>query len=73
MRLKTNRIPSPLRLARVSAGLRQRDLADAIGRPICYVSRLENGGYALLTPRIAEELAAALDVPAVLIFMGRPK
>jgi len=73
MSMKTNRIPSPLRLARVSAGLLQRDLAAAIGRPICYVSRLENGGYARLTPKIAEELAATLEVPAVLIFMGRTK
>ena len=43
----------------------QRDLAAAIGRPICYVSRLENGGYARLTPEIAEALHMTEPIGAI--------
>lgn len=62
---------SPLRLARLAAGLRQVDLAATIGRSRLFICRLEIGGYARLTPEIAETLAAAVNVPAALLFARR--
>lgn len=60
--------PSPLKVARASAGKRQRDLAEEVGRSPAFICRLERGGSALLTPEIAETLSASLGVPAVLLF-----
>jgi len=64
-----------IRLARVAARFTQTELAGLLDPPRsqAFISRLENGGYARLTPKIAEELAATLKVPAVLIFKGREK
>lgn len=65
-----NNKPSPLRIARQVAGLRQTDLATAINRSQMFVSRLERGRSAILTPEIADRLADTLGSPAVLLFNG---
>lgn len=62
---------TPLRLARLAAGLRQADLAAVIDRSQMFVHRLEVGGPARLTPEIADKLAAAVNVPAALLFSRR--
>jgi len=62
-----------LTIARVTAGLRQRDLAVAIGRSTAFVSRLETGGRAILTAEVAERIAATIGTPAFLLFAGRDK
>lgn len=68
-----NTKPSPLRIARVSAGVRQADLAKSIARSTMFVSRLERGGSATLTPEIASRIAESVNVPAVLLFAGPKK
>ena len=65
-----NTNPSPLRIARVSAGVRQADLAASIARSTMFISRLERGGCAVLTPEIAARIAETVNVPAVLLFAG---
>ena len=60
-----------LRTARRIAEITQKDIATEIGRSQMYVSRLERGGYARLTPETAEKIAALVKVPAVLLFAGR--
>ncbi|HBO69164.1 MAG TPA: hypothetical protein DD658_03075 [Deltaproteobacteria bacterium] len=59
---------SPLRVARVSAGLRQRDLAEQVNRSSAYICRLENHGPAVLTPQIAKRISEAVRTPAVFLF-----
>lgn len=71
--MKNFKSPSPLKVARVSAGLRQRDLAEAIGRSTPYVCRIETGGPAVLTPEIAEQIAAAVRTPSFILFAGTKK
>jgi transcriptional regulator with XRE-family HTH domain len=61
---------SPIRIARVSSGLRQTDLAAEINRSQMFVSRLECGGYAVLTPEIADRIAEVLGVPGAVLFRG---
>jgi transcriptional regulator with XRE-family HTH domain len=68
-----NNTLSPLRTARLLAGVRQVELASAVDRSTMYISRLERGESARLTGEIAEKLAAAVDVPAVILFMGSKK
>lgn len=63
--------PSPLRVARVAAGLYLRDIAQAVDRSISFVHRLEVGGYARLTPEIAFRIGEAVGVPAPILFPGR--
>lgn len=65
-----NNKPTPLRIARQVAGLRQADLAAEINRSQMFVSRLERGRSATLTPEIAERIADTLGSPAVLLFNG---
>ena len=60
--------PSPLRVARVSAGLRQCDLAERVNRSPAYICRLENHGPAVLTPEIAKRISEAVGSPAVFLF-----
>jgi len=62
--------PTPLTIARISAGLRQRDLAERIDRSTAFVSRLETGGPAVLTHEIAERIADAVGTPSFVIFAG---
>ena len=64
------RIPTPLKIARISAGLSQSDLAAKIERGHVFVHRLETDGCAVLTSEIAEKIASAVGVPAVVIFSG---
>lgn len=62
-----------LRTARRVADLKQKDIAAEIGRSQMFVSRLERGGYARLTPEIAEKIAAIVGVPSVILFAGPKK
>jgi len=64
---------SPLRTARVGSGLRQADLAAIIDRSQMFISRLERGGYAVLTPEIAERITEVVGVPGVILFRGNGK
>ena len=57
-----------LRISRIAAGLRQRDLAHLIGRSTSFVCRLETGGPASLTPEIAKTIAQAVNAPAAVLF-----
>jgi transcriptional regulator with XRE-family HTH domain len=64
-----NNKPSLLRVARLSVGLRQADLATAVCRSKMYVSRLERGLSAVLTEEIATRCAAATGISSQLLFM----
>ena len=60
--------PFPLlRVARVSAGFMQEDLAKRIGRSPAFVSRIETGGPALITKEVASKIAKALNLPPSLV------
>lgn len=65
--------PTPLTIARITAGLRQSDLAEGIGKSTAYIHRLETGGPAILTPEIAERIAAAVKTPSFILFAGSKK
>jgi len=65
--------PKPLTIARITAGLRQVDLAAAVGKSNAFISRLENNGPAVLTPEVAERIASAIGTPAFLLFSGMKK
>jgi len=65
--------PTPLTIARVTAGLRQSDLAENIGKSTAYIHRLETGGSATLTSEIAERIASAVGAPSFVIFQGGRK
>jgi transcriptional regulator with XRE-family HTH domain len=65
--------PFALRTARRVAEITQNDIAAEIGRSQMYVSRLERGGYARLTPEIAEKIAALVGVPSFILFKGERK
>lgn len=68
--LRKSNPPTPLTIARISAGLRQIDLAATIGKSNAFISRLENGSGAVLTPEIAEKIASAVGTPSFAIFKG---
>ncbi len=56
------RLGALLREARESAGLLQRDLAKALGRPQQYVSQYETGGHRLDIWELGE-VSRALGLP----------
>jgi transcriptional regulator with XRE-family HTH domain len=58
--------PGPLRLARLTRGWRQADLASRAGCSRRYVSKIE-AGY-LPAPHVQEALAAALELDALELF-----
>jgi transcriptional regulator with XRE-family HTH domain len=57
-----------LRIYRGAAGLTQVDLAAQIKRSPAFVSRVENGGPATLTPAIAEKIGAVVGVAPAILF-----
>jgi transcriptional regulator with XRE-family HTH domain len=57
-----NKPTSVLQLARIKVGLRQKDVAHEIGRSTQFISRVENGGSATLTPELAERIGAVVAV-----------
>lgn len=73
--METNSSPSFLRIIRIQSGLRQRDVAEAIGRSTQFVHRLETSGPALLTPAIAEKIGTVVAVSPAELFgeAYRPK
>ena len=73
MRCTHNKPLTPLKLARLSAGLRQIDLAADIGKSPAYVCRLETGGPAVLTPEIAEKIATSVRTLSFILFAGTKK
>jgi transcriptional regulator with XRE-family HTH domain len=66
--MKQNYKPSALRLARVLAGLSQRDVADQVNRSPVYIHRLETGGSAVLTPELASKIADTLGSTPEILF-----
>jgi transcriptional regulator with XRE-family HTH domain len=65
-----NRPDSPLRAARVRAGLTQQQLAVKAGLTTGVLSLAERSGY--LTKASAEKLAVALGVHPTVIRRGQP-
>jgi transcriptional regulator with XRE-family HTH domain len=61
-------VRTALRIARVAAGLSQRELARQIDRSQPWVHRAETGGEARVTPEDAARIAAALNVSPESIF-----
>lgn len=68
MNMESKSSPSFLRIVRIQSGLRQRDVADAIGRSPQFIHRLETHGPALLTPAIAEKIGAIVAVSPAELF-----
>ena len=65
--------PTILRTARAAAGLRQIDLARAIGRTCSFVNRLEARVPVVLTPELRNQIAEVLQTPEAVLFAGMPR
>jgi DNA-binding XRE family transcriptional regulator len=62
--------PSLLRVARVSAGMAQWELARLIGRSCSFVSRLENGEPVPLTRELAAKIGNLLSLPGAMVLIA---
>jgi transcriptional regulator with XRE-family HTH domain len=61
---------SALRAERLLRGFSQRQIAEAVGVNQMRLSRIERGASAVVTPELAEKLAAALGCGISEIFGG---
>lgn len=59
--------PSLLRIARVTAGMAQWELARLIGRSCAFISRLENGDPVPLTQELAYKIGNILSLPGAVV------
>ncbi len=71
--MKQNFKPSALRLARILAGMTQRDVAAQIHRSPSYVHRLETGGSAKAGSDLARKIADTLHAPLDSLFREDPE
>ncbi len=67
----TSRDREAIRLYRISANLSRKTVAEAVGKSIRWLGRIERGGPSILTPTDLWRMAKVLDIAPEDLVSGR--